>query len=74
MEVCIGGQWGTVCDNDNSLSEMAAQVVCRQLGYNGKITKNRYFISCHLIYNCYFFVYEGGQLGLFVSKSVHLEF
>ena len=35
VEICLGGKWGTVADvawNNN-----AAMVVCRQLGYRGKI-------------------------------------
>ena len=34
MEICLGGQWGTVCDNgwDNN----DATVVCGQLGFNRK--------------------------------------
>ena len=31
LEVCFGGQWGTV--NDKGFSNENAQVVCRQLGY-----------------------------------------
>ena len=32
VELCVSGQWKTVCDNNWSESE--GQVVCKQLGYS----------------------------------------
>ena len=32
LEICIEGNWGTVCDDD--WIQANAQVACRQLGYS----------------------------------------
>ena len=38
VEICLGGEWGPVCDDSSIWGQQEAAVVCRQLGFQGTFT------------------------------------
>ena len=46
VEICVSGQWKTVCDNN--WSENEARVVCRQLGHATQGTE----LHTYRLYTC----------------------
>ena len=59
VEICIGGRYGTVCDN--SWDNRDTSVVCRQLGFSpyGKLIFNTSALKCSCHQN---YIQNQGQL------------
>ena len=50
LEVCFGGQWGSVCYSDETTNGNIGKVVCRQLNQTAQ-SKNIYiYIYCSFFY------------------------
>ena len=45
LEVCLGDQWGTICDDYWKSNPLNAQVACRQLGFSNQSTTFRKFAN-----------------------------
>ena len=50
LEVCLGDQWGTICDDFWKSNPLNAQVACRQLGFSNQGSYHFWKISQYSLF------------------------